>query len=229
MMRLFVLVEGQTEEVFVKNLLAPHLIALAPMGRLDVRPIIVMTSRDARGRKRRGGGNWGKWLADLRRLTDEQDGRFTTMFDLYGLPNDFPELAACAAIADTNRRVVALENAMAAAVGDWRLTPYIQRHEFEALVLSCPDSLEKLMEGEALAGLERLRADIGGKSPEDVNDGHDTAPSKRLERFIPGYSKVLHGPLALEDAGLAALRRACPRFDAWVVRLEEIATTAPRS
>lgn len=222
-MRLFILVEGQTEEAFVNRVLAPHLHRVTPPGRLDVRPMIVQTSRDAQGRKRRGGGSWGKWLGDLKRLTAEPQGRFTTMFDLYGLPEDFPQSAECSGIIDTVRRAEMLERAMADAVDDWRFIPYIQRHEFEALVLAALDHLEKLLEGEDFAGLQHLQDDISGQGPEEVNDGPETAPSKRLKRFISSYSKTLHGPLALEDAGLQALRHACPRFDAWVAKLEEIA------
>jgi hypothetical protein len=221
-MRLFIVVEGQTEEAFVNRVLAPHLHRVTPLGHLDVRSIIVQTSRDAQGRKRRGGGSWGKWVKDLKRLIAEPRGRFTTMFDLYGLPEDFPRWAECSSIADTARRADALENAMVEAVGDRRFIPYIQRHEFEALVLAALGNLEKLLDGDDLGGLQRLWEDIAGAAPEDVNDGTETAPSKRLKRFISSYSKTLHGPLALEDAGLEALRRACPRFDAWVAKLEEI-------
>jgi len=93
-MRLYVLVEGQTEEEFVKSVLVPHLWRR----RIEVRVSVVETSRDAFGRKRRGGGRrWGKWYCDLKRLTTEQHGgdvRFTTMFDLYGLPKDFPVVRA---------------------------------------------------------------------------------------------------------------------------------------
>ena len=53
-----------------------------------------------------------------------------------------------------------------------------------------------------------------------MNDSKETAPSKRLVEFIEGYNKVVHGPSATSDAGLAALRAACPRFDAWVAKLE---------
>lgn len=85
-MRLYVLVEGQSEESFLKSTLTPH---LATFG-LEVYPIIVMTSRDRQGRKHRGGGHWAHWLRDMKRLLGEQSGRFTTMFDLYGLPEDSP-------------------------------------------------------------------------------------------------------------------------------------------
>lgn len=215
-MRLFIFVEGQTEEAFVKSVLAPHLMPL------QVLAIIVETSRDRHGRKRRGGGSWGRWLRDIRRVTGEQDGRFSTMFDLYGLPSDFPELDSCRGIADTNRRVDVLQKAMAGTVDDWRFIPYIQRHEFEALVLAALDPLTGLLEGDDLAGLSALRGALGETPPEDVNDGRETAPSKRLEGSIPSYRKTLHGPLALESASLPLLRRRCPRFDAWVSTLEKI-------
>lgn len=219
-MRLYVLVEGQTEETFIKTLLAKHLEIYG----VSVRAIVVETSRDAYGRKRRGGGHWARWLRDLKRLTAEQkqNSRFTTMFDLYGLPKDFPESDACASIPDTTRHADALQDAMARAVDDWRFIPYIQRHEFETLVLATLDNLAGLLADDDLEGLARLRVDIGQTSPEDVNDGIDTAPSKRLERCIPGYRKTVHGPLTLEDATLSFLKTQCPRFGRWVTTLENL-------
>lgn len=37
------------------------------------------------------------------------------------------------------------------------------------------------------------------------------------------YDKVLHGSLIAKRIGLAAIRAKCPRFDAWVRRLEALA------
>lgn len=181
-----------------------------------------MTSRDRQGRKHRGGGRWSHWLRDLKRLLGEHSGRFTTMFDLYGLPDDFPSLQACSSIVDTVVRASALEKAMADIVDDWRLIPYIQRHEFETLVLSGLQELGDLLEGDDLTGLGELRAAVGAAPPEDINDGRETAPSKRLERFVPGYRKTVHGPLVLEACGVAKLVKRCPRFGEWVARLEAI-------
>lgn len=55
-------------------------------------------------------------------------------------------------------------------------------------------------------------------SPELVNDGPATAPSKRLLAHHPAYNKLLDGPLALADLGLPALRERCPHLDAWLRR-----------
>jgi hypothetical protein len=227
MIWLYVLVEGQTEFEFIESILEPHL----RERQVWVSPIVVETSRDAFGRKRGGGGRWSKWRRDLKRLTSQHPGndvRFTTLFDLYGLPADFPSLEKYARDRDTVRRAQYLEEAMAVSVDDWRLVPYIQRHEFETLVLASLDVLAGLIDNPGeLDGLARLRALLAQTPPEEVNDGKTTAPSKRLENLIPSYRKTVHGPLALQGAGLVALRKACPRFDAWVSKLERLGEKQP--
>ena len=222
MIRLFVLVEGHTEESFVKGILAPHL----QRWEVFAVPIVVMTSKSASGKKTKGGGSWKNWRKDLTRLVGEQKGpgvRFTSMFDLYGLPKDFPEFSKHRSVADTSVRVELLERAMAAVVGDERLIPYIQRHEFEALVLAGLDALRALLEDadeiNAIRALERV---VQATGPEDINDGPTTAPSKRLAGASPSYEKTVHGPLATEAKGLPALRATCPHFDAWVTKLESL-------
>jgi hypothetical protein len=220
--RLYVVVEGDTELAFVKRLLAPHL----NERQIWTYPFIVATKRDRRTRAKlgRGGGHWKHWQRDLKKLTQEHgaDARFTTLFDLYGLPDDFPGLSAHFVERDTAKRVEVLETAMAAAVGDPRFLPYLQRHEFEAYVLAALDRLPAFLQDAAdRAGVETLRASLGTLDPEDINDGHETAPSKRLAH-IPGYRKATLGPLAVEALGLAALRERCPRFSAWVGQLEAL-------
>lgn len=220
MIRLYIFVEGETEEAFVREMLAPYL----HTRNVWAEPILVTTRRDRRtgAKLNRGGGSWKNWLKDLTILSQSQRGtdvRITTMFDLYGLPKDFP--GALKVSRNTTERIENLEAAMAEAVGDFRFIPYLQCHEFEALVLAALDKLPALLSDEKdRAGVEELRASIGALGPEDVNDGRDTAPSKRLLRYVPGYRKTLMGPLVTEACGLAALRAKCPRFDAWVKKLE---------
>jgi hypothetical protein len=219
--RLFLVVEGRTEELFVRDVLAPHLAGRA----VAATPIQVATARERAGHKYRGGGHWKHWERDLRRLVAEHRGsdvRFSSLFDLYGLPEDFPRLREHAAERDTLRRAELLQAAMAARIDDWRFIPYVQRHEFEALVLASLDGLVGFLDAAGVRGVDELRAALVGAAPEDVNEGESTAPSKRLLRTIPGYQKTLHGPLAVEAAGLASIRARCPRFDAWVGVLERL-------
>lgn len=222
MTRLYILVEGQTEEEFVREVLGPALQRCS----VWTIPIIVATRRDrSTGQKSRGGGHWKHWETDLRRLVGENPGpdvRFTTLFDLYGLPGDFPDLATHGSDADTNRRAGSLEQAMASVINDRRFYPYLQRHEFEALVLACLDQLADLLADKERAGVGALRKELGAAGPEDVNDGEKTAPSKRLAHHVPGYDKSFHGPFAIAVAGLPHVREKCPRFNAWLCKLEAL-------
>ena len=211
---LHIVVEGPTEEAFVKEVLFPHLEAF----RVWATPVIVATSRAPDGHKRKGGGAWGQWRKDIQILLRDSRSelRVTTMFDLYGLPGDFP--ARDVNDRDTSTRAVRLEAAMAEAIEDRRLIPYLQRHEFEALVLASLPALRTIVHGDATEAVDALRREIT-VPPEDVNDGKETAPSKRLLR-VPGYQKTVHGPGAVKATGLAALRASCTRFGAWVTLLE---------
>ncbi len=221
MIWLTVLVEGDTEEAFVKAVLRPHLEARA----VYATPVKYETSRSATGRRYKGGGlQWARVYKQLRELLRDPRAEFrlTTLFDLYRLPSDFPGMERHAAVSDTAQRATQLETAMATAVGDTRFVPYIQRHEFETLVLACLEHLEA-SDPSKRAGIKKLRADIAGLMPEDVNDGANTAPSKRLLRFVEGYRKGLDGPDVTARAGLASLRASCPRFGAWLSALEALA------
>ncbi len=225
MIRLHVVAEGQTEETFVNLVLAPHL-----AGFEVVADAHCVTTGRHRGRPFRGGlisyakakRDISLWLKQDRR----SDARFTTFFDLYGLPRDFPGYEEAGRLQDPYERVAALERAIAADgdIADRRFVPYIQLHEFEALLLVNPRELaSEFIEHEQ--GIENLvslceRYD----SPERINDGVDTAPSKRIIQEIPAYEgrKRSSGPLVAERIGLDALRESCPHFGGWLDRLEAL-------
>ncbi|MCB9763031.1 MAG: DUF4276 family protein [Alphaproteobacteria bacterium] len=226
MNRLYVVVEGQTEEGFIRQILAPHLQGFG----VWTTPIIVSTGSRSTGQKFKGGGHWKHWHGDLLRVLREQTpggAWVTTLFDLYGLPGDFPDRAAIGAaptpLEKTRLAEAALQASVKGMVGERMFIPYVQQHEFEALVLASLEQLALVLDDPAdLAGLDALTAELEGLSPEEVNDSPETAPSKRLMRHIPGYDKVLHGELALTDVPLADLCVRCPRFGAWVRRLEQL-------
>jgi hypothetical protein len=214
LIELFLVVEGATEAEFVRRAIAPHLANL----QIWAKPIEVTTRRERDGRKRRGGGHWTKWEADIRKLLRDPRPpvRVTSMFDLYGLPKNFPQLEQHSKIPDTAARTTMLEHAMARQIGDERFLPYLQRHEFEALVLAALPALEEILDDPRdRAGLKKLRANLGDSAPEDVNDGMATAPSKRLQSFIPSYNpgdrrnregKSVYGPQVTAATGLVVLR-----------------------
>ena len=221
--RLHFVVEGQTEETFVNRVLKPHLGDRYVW--VDAR--CVLTSRRG-GVKHRGGfRNYAQPQRDiLSWLREDQndDARFTTAFDLYRLPSDFPGYGDAQAAMDPYEKVRILEAALRDDIGDWRFIPYLQLHEFEALLLSEPAQLSaQFMERQA--GIRTLvaMADQAG-NPELINDGPDTAPSKRIIAEVPEYSgmKASAGPIVAERIGLANLRSGCQHFGEWINRLEAL-------
>ena len=219
--RLYIIVEGQTEETFVNQTLKPHLGDFL----FGASALVVTTSkkRGARG----GLSDYKKPRNDIIRLTKQEkneDVRFTTMFDLYDLPPDFPSYQAAALHADPYQRVEELENALADDIPDPRFIPYIQLHEFEALLLSDLGQLETQFDGtaDAIARLATMAARF--PSPEHINDGSATAPSKRIISALPEYDgrKASAGPIVAEKIGLATICSKCAHFAEWLGKLESL-------
>jgi hypothetical protein len=100
-----------------------------------------------------------------------------------------------------------------------RFLPFVMLHEFEALLFADPSALVQvtLAPGAELA-LRKIRDTFS--SPEDIDDGPETAPSKRIEKLIPTYRKAVHGPQAARRVGLSGLRACCPHFGDWLSSLE---------
>lgn len=221
MKRVYVLAEGQTEETFLRQVLAPH---LQPLG-IAIFPILVTTKRVKAGGKFRGGiSSFGKLAGDLRKLLpDRSAAAITTMIDFYGLPKDFPGRDTLPESGSCYHRVEHLEKAWAKEVDDGRFWPYLSLHEFEALLLVSPEDIARALSLEALTAktLEALRRAV--PSPEEINDGDDTHPAARILKIAPRYRKAFHGPLVTSRIGLAPLRAACPHFHGWLQRLETVA------
>lgn len=218
--RLYIVVEGQSEREFVGQTLTPHLANRS----IEVKPRVVQTNRKL---DKRGGLNDFETLRrDLDRLLRQdaaREARFTTMIDLYGLPPTFPgrELAdKQTARAD---KVAILEAAFQAAIADDRFSPHVQVHEFETLLYCDLNELRSRIE-DSSAGLQALEKEVHGMAPEDINERPTHAPSKRLIRHVPAYAKqkVRVGAPAAAAIGLPTLREKCPHFDAWVTTLERL-------
>jgi hypothetical protein len=234
MIRLIIVVEGPTEANFVRRILAPHLGHFGVVAAPSVVGKAKASDRGLSGSGVRGGYPYTDWRRDLRNVLRSDPGRnlrVSTLCDLYGLPDDFPDRGHQPGDANPASRCARLERAMVRDIAGssddcvvWRLIPYIQSHEFEALVLAASHCLVELFDADdQRAGLLALQADISGIPPEDINDSPLTSPSHRLRRMIPGYRKAVDGPDAIELAGLHAVRSVCPRFNDWLSRLESLA------
>lgn len=102
-----------------------------------------------------------------------------------------------------------------------RLIPYIQQYEFETLVFSEPSIVaDELHEIDKQEQVKAIIQEAG--EPELINDGVETCPSKRLKILFPHYDKKFHGPNICQCIGLSNIRRACPRFNNWLIKLENL-------
>ncbi len=223
--RLYIVCEGQTEEEFVKLVLRDHFCNIT-----GAEAIPILPSNRVGSNRRRHKGGWTSYvkLRDVlyREMEEKHSDEtwFTTMLDLYAIPEDFPNLSSVPA-QPARDRVAALEAAFKADVVTdqlWRFTPYLQLHEYEALLLTDLEAIVRWMPDEASTGLANLATDIDGLAPEEVDSGAETAPSKRIIRHFPSYAglKTSVGPIAAEDIGLDRLRAACPHFANWLTILE---------
>ena len=226
MSRLLVHVEGETEEIFVNELLRPHL------ARLGWSMVSARLLGNARHRDRRGGiKSWASARTEIVRHLLEDAGRVvTTMVDYYGLPRTgsraWPgrEQASSLPFPDKARTVEdALSAGIHEAVGHGfmpdRFVPYVMMHEFEAMLFSDCRAFGRGIGRPDLGGdFQQIREAF--ESPEEIDDSPETAPSKRVERLVRGYEKPLLGTLAALEIGLGTIRRECPHFGTWLDRLE---------
>jgi Domain of unknown function (DUF4276) len=127
---------------------------------------------------------------------------------------------------DKNDRMTFLEDAMKALIDpklSHRFIPYIQLHEFEGLLFNNIDVFKEQIDLEEFRDFDYLLKTINDyPNPELINDGKTTAPSKRLERHIVGYNKIVYGSILAEAIGLQRIRSKCPRFNHWITTLEGV-------
>jgi len=212
--RVYLLVEGQTEEGFVRELLVPH---YARMG-LYLSPIIIRTSPRHKG----GVVRFAQVRPQIERLC-KQDAlaHVTTMFDLYALPSDFPGKNNAEFLSLTRGKDKAnyLEKQLEETINESNFIPYLMVHEFEALLFTQPERFGDWAEKEVVETLSTVRHT---SQPEDINDDPATTPSKRILSVMPNYQKSMHGPLIAMDIGLDAMRVHCPHFNNWLTQLEAL-------
>ena len=220
MVKALILVEGQTEEAFVKNLLASHLAGKEVV----TTPVIVATKRLLTGDKKRGGYvPYSRLRAEILRLLNDSSATcVTTMLDYYGLAPEFPGRENPKG-KTALEKVVFVESAWAADINHQRFLPYLALHEFEAMLFTEPTVIASSFGQPAIqTTLQSIRASFS--SPEDINDHEDTAPSKRLGKLFPGYNKPFYGELIVERIGLDRIRADCAHFAAWLAQLESLGT-----
>ena len=219
MIRCYVICEGQSEETFIRDVLAP----LLAYQEIYLTPRLVPTSRNGKG----GAFDYVRVKKFILNSLKERNVFVTTLCDLYALDNQFPSFEQCHKYNNVHEKVECLEKALYEDIKKEQgalvnyFIPYIQPYEFEALLFS---DVEKLVTVEPnwktyLKSLKTIRDEF--ETPEHINNSYDTKPSARLDKLLnnPNYRKTYHGALAIQAIGIDTLLLECHHFADWYKKL----------
>ena len=235
MPRLLILVEGETEETFVNEVLADYLYAMG------FHSVAARLMGNARKRNRRGGiRGWSQVRGEIiRYLTNDSTLYISTMVDYYGLPeqgkidHEWPgrSYAKCLQYPFKARHIenelkkdvaIHLENSLSAD----RFIPYIMMHEFEGFLFSdCQKFANSICRDDLYDDFLGIRKEFS--TPEEINDSPNTHPSRRIKDLMPAYQKPIHGNVAALDIGLNTFMQECPEFCRWIERIKNKILSSP--
>lgn len=207
MRRLVFVVEGDCEIILVNKFIIPYLYRLGFRNPMNAQTITTNRKQHKKG----GVTGYVLFRNELER-TLSQGAIVTTFIDFFRLPTDFPGNS------QNSDRVSEIE---ASILLDFEnnidLIPYIQKHEFEALLFSNISGFEIVIDKEEQ--LEKIKSIIETYSnPEDINNSPETAPSKRLMKIFE-YDKTFHSEMILESLGMEEILDKCPRFKEWIEKI----------
>jgi len=210
MKRLIIIVEGQTEEEFVNQVLAPY---FRTKGIFSVVPIKIATSNTSKG----GFVNYQHLKNDVHKRIRETDVIISTFVDYFRIPTSIPGYSICQSKSNVDERITCLERAIATDINLPNFIPYIQKHEFEALLFSSSVGFENLYDGDVVSETTSVIAEY--QNPEVINSRPEFSPSKRLISIMGSYEKVFEGNMIALEVGINTMLEKCPRFKNWVEKL----------
>lgn len=212
MKRLYIVVEGQTEQEFVNEILRPY---LNSFGLYDVTPVLIHTSKTGKG----GFVNYdhlNNTVVPLLR-TKGNDIVVTTFVDYFRIPTNTPHYEECIKLGSNKDIVVKLEQCIDENINDRRFFSYIQLHEFEALLFSNNNGFKEYFTEEQAKLTNAIVNEFD--NPEDINTRPQHAPSKRILSIKENYNKPIEGNLIAIEIGINDIIKRCPRFAMWVNEL----------
>lgn len=214
--KLIILVEGDSELRFIKTQVIPFLYARST-GFWSIDACKIISNRQL---NKKGGNISYEYLNnDIHKFVKNGYNVITTFLDFFRLPSNFPGYTTDGSMIDQ------IESAMVVDFKSWNsslseLIPYIQKYEFEALLFSSMDGFEYLLDDDKR--LSQIRSIINSfATPEEINGGPSTAPSKRLANIF-NYNKVADSSDVLEIIGIDVIRARCPRFSQWLDKLTKV-------
>ena len=221
---LVVIVEGETEQTFVRDQLSAYLAVL------NTTAWAVLPGRN------RNHGGINKWeVAKQDIIRTLREGRYySTMFDYYAMPSNWPGRSESKSKpwqerAKTVEEMILqdVKGSLSSSFNPKQFIPYVQLHEFEALAFADIEQLVSVLapitKHTTRALMEHFKKVLTGSGhPEAINDGYETCPSRRIKSQVPVYKKRAQGPIITKRIGIPMLRQECTHFGNWLSRLEAI-------
>ncbi|MCK5146969.1 DUF4276 family protein [bacterium] len=213
-----VIVEGKTEEIFIKDILAPYL----AKNNIFMTPIII-----SKPGQKGGDVRFSRAFNDIEKHLKQRSNTYISLFvDYYGIKGDWPGIdsAKSKTIPTEIAKIIndATQKAVDSKLCDYdserRFIPNIIVHEFEALLFSDSGELARQLnvnKKDILIILEECG------EPEKINDSSKTAPSKRLNHLYKRYKKTSTGIVIARAIGVERMREQCVVFDNWLQVIEE--------
>jgi hypothetical protein len=222
---IYIIVEGQTEQSFVRDVLAPK---MATQGIYLYSALI--------GKPGHKGGNirFERVKKEIGHfLKQRHDTYISTMFDYFRIDSQWPgkkevdQQIRNGATLTASDKGEWLEGATHEAIvktfsqfdSENRFIPYIEMHEFEALLFS---DANILAEKSKIDILQILKIIDEYKNPEEINDDPLKSPAKRLKMLNSQYRKVVMGKVIAEAIGIAGIRKQCAHFNNWLTQFEKL-------
>ncbi len=222
----YVVVEGSTEQTFVRDVLAPA---------MSYRGVYLYPALIGKPGHKGGDIRFDRAKTDIGNfLRQRHDTCVSTMFDYSRIDSDWPgqeevrRRIRSGATLTAGQKATILETATQEAFSQvWsdldirgRFIPYIEMHEFEALLFSDADTLARMANIDSSA-IDRILCEHG--EPEEIDDDPLEAPSRQIMALNSSYRKVAMGKAITEAIGIPTVRKKCPHFNEWVNRLEQLA------
>lgn len=209
MKRVVFIVEGNTEVLFINQMVIPYLYKEGFKNSMNAQTILTNKKQNKKG----GVINYQYLKNDIERVFAQGNVIVTTFIDFFRLPTNFPNFTT-----DSNL-ISEIEEGVFDDINNSNLIPYIQKYELEALLFSDKESFEIVIDEQSK--LDKIN-DITEEfpNPEDINSNPEKAPSKRLEQIFD-YDKVADSQLIFAMMSFESIFQKCPRFRNWITALTD--------
>ncbi|MDR2116131.1 MAG: DUF4276 family protein [Planctomycetaceae bacterium] len=214
-----VLVEGQTERIFVQKILSPYFVNK----KIFLTPILL-----SKPGEKGGDVKFSRAQNDIgRHLKQRKDTWITLMVDYYGIENEWPGFEKSKQQSTHTKKAEIINQGTMEQIQKLfpnqnvthRFIPYVSMHEIEALYFSDPVCLANKLNIKE-SKIISILAECG--EPESINGNNETAPSKRLEKLFHRFQKTSTGIAIAEAIGITTMRKECPLFNTWLEKIETL-------